>query len=464
MKTIKLMFKISVGFIILLMIAIAVEPSVLNLAPNWFAQLFGDGGFTSFASIVAPTAAAQAIKETVTTVEVNVASPNLLRPEISNVISKVRPDVFPLDTILREVGNVGKCDSREYKFYSTTVRGVSDLLTAEHVQSDAQTSQIEVTNIQIWLPDDIGIFPEITVGTAEFRFKVVAVDNPNLKITIRAINGVGAGGSGTGDFVPALANEAVLVRIGNAKGETDAQNTPYSNMPVDTSNYVQIFMCQVEESLVNFHHNKEVEFNINDYQTDAIYDMRRMAELTMLFGYPKQDVLDPVAGKKVDVMGGARHFVTKTITYAHDTPGTNAVFNTWGKAIFTGNNGSYSRMLFAGNGLVEWMMNVPTVEKQLQSSKTEIVAGIKFKVLDTYFGDIYLRRHQSFDDLGGSWSYNGIVFDVANIERRFRRPTETTELDLDRTGQRRVTAYRILEEWTMAFRNPATHAWIETTS
>lgn len=464
MKTIKLMFKIGVGLILLVMCAIAIEPSVLNLAPHWIAQLFSDGGFTSFAGVVAPTAAAQAVKQTVTTVETKAASVNLLRPEISNVISKVRPDVFPLDTILREVGNVGKCDSREYKFYSTTVRGVSDLLTAAHTQADTQTSQINVTNIQIWLPDDIGIFPEITVGTAEFRFKVVAVDNPNSKITIRAINGVGAGGAGTGDFVPAIDDASVLVRIGNAKAEIDAQNTPYANMPTDTYNYVQIFMCQVEESLVNFQHNKEVEFNINDYQTDAIYDMRRMAELTMLFGYPKQDVLDPVAGKKVDVMGGARHYITKTITYDHAVAGTNAVFNTWGKTVFTGNNGSYTRMLFAGNGLVEWMMNVPVVEKQLQASKTEIVAGIKFKVLDTYFGDIYLRRHQSFDDLGGSWSYNGIVFDVANLERRYRRPTETTELDLDRTGQRRVTAYRILEEWTMAFRNPETHAWIETSS
>jgi hypothetical protein len=236
-------------------------------------------------------------------------------------------------------------------------------------------------------------------------------------------------------------------------------------MPTDTSNFVQIFMCQVEESLVESTHNKEVEYNINDFQTDAIYDMRRMGEMSMLFGFPKQDVFDPDAQKVVDLMGGALHYITKTATYdvtANNGIGTDAVFNSWGKKIFAGNNGSYTRILFAGNGLIEWMMNIPVVQKQLASNKTEIVAGLKFKVIETFWGDILVRRHQAFDDVDG-YTYNGLVLDIDNVERRIRKATETQKLELDKTGQRRVNAFRIIEEWTMAFRNPDTGCWIVNT-
>lgn len=466
MKTIGTIFKFAVGLIFVFIALVAIEPSAAMWLPDAVTNLlFGAGGL-SMAAVATPTTAAQAAKETVTTTVTAAASPNLLRPEISNVITKVRPDIFPLDTILRKVGHVGKCDSREYKFYSSAVRGVPDVLTAEHTQADTETATISVTNIQIWLPDDVGFFPDVLDNDgAEIRFKVVSVDNSGSTIEIVAVNGVGSGGAGSGDYLPTLPTASKFSRIGNAKGEIDAQNTPYANMPTDTYNYVQIFMCQVEESLLDLQHNKEVEFNINDFQTDAIYDMRRMAEMSMIFGYPQQDVFDPVAQKNVDLMGGARHFITKTISYFTDVAGTNATFNSWGKTIFAGNNGSYTRMLFAGNGLVEYLMNIPVIEKQLDANKTEMIAGVKFKLIETFFGDLLLRRHQAFDDVPidatESYTNYGLVLDMDNVERRIRRPTETIELKLDETGQRRVKANRILEEWTVAFRNEETHAWIE---
>jgi len=464
MKT-KTLFKYLVGFLLMAICVFAIEPSwgaaILPEGINNF--LFGGGGHgLSLADVVAPTAAAQAVNETVTTNVVKTAAPNMLRPEISNTITKVRPDVFPLDTILRKIGRLGKCDSREYKYYSSAVRGVADILTAQYTQADVTSGELAVTNPHIWLADDIGFVPGTVayVGGEEFRFKVTKVDNTNKKLTVVAVNGCGAGGTGTGSYIPTIPISAKITRIGNAKAEIDAQNAPYANMPTDTTNYVQIFMCQVEESLVESTHNKEVEYNINDFQTDAIYDMRRMGELTMLFGYPKQDVFDPESQKNVDLMGGARHFITKTITYDHAITGTNAKLNSMSKENFAGNNGGYQRILFAGNGLIEWLMNTPVVEKQLAADKTEIIAGIKFKVISTFFGDWLIRRHQAFDDVDG-FTNNGLILDIDNVERRIRQATTTTELDLNKTGQRKVKAYRIDEAWTMAFRNPDTHAWVE---
>ena len=465
MKTIIKLTKIAFGLIFFLMALVAIEPAAQNFIPDFISFLFDRNHGVNFAMA---TAAAQAVEGTVTTDEVETASPNLLRPEISSVISKVRPDIFPLDTIMREIGSVGPCDSNEYKFYTSDVRGVQDTLTAEYTFSAAtKIAEISITNAHIWLKDDVGIFPTVLVNSKEFHFKVVDVNKSSNKLSIIAINGVAADGStpsssSQANYVPTLANAKKFTRIGVAKHETDAQTTPYANIPLDTSNYVQIFMCQVEESLVNMKHNKEVEFNINDYQTDAIFDMRRMAEHTMLWGYPYKDLYDPSELKNYNLMGGARHFITGQINYAGNTVGTNATFNSWGRQIFAGNNGSYSRTLFAGNALMEWLMNIPSIEKQIEANKSHIVAGVKFKLIETVFGDIHLRRHQAFDDLDG-WTYNGVVLDLNNVEKRIQSPTTTTKLDLDTSGQRKVKAYRLEEAWTLAFRNVATHKWINDT-
>jgi len=462
MKTIRSIFKYSIGLLLLIMGAIAIEPSLVNFIPDWLSFMHNGNPLLNMADVVAATAAAQAIEDTVTVAKGKAASDTLYRPKISNVVSLVRPDQFPLDTILREVGIVGDCPSETYKFYSSAVRGVTDTMTAEHVQANVKSAVIEITNAHIWLPDDIGVCPDITVDSAEFRFKVMAVDTTGLTITILAINGTGAGGVGTGAYVPALANATKITRIGNAKGELDAQNTPYANFLTDTENYVQIFMCQVEESLVSMAHNKEVEWNINDFKQDAIFDMRRMAELTMLFGYPKLDLLDTIAQKKVNLMGGARHFITGEITYGHDTAGTNATFNSWCNTIFSGNNGSDRRYLFGGTDFMEWLMNIPFIEKRMAFNKTEAIAGIKFRVIDTIFGELYVRRHQAFSDVNG-WSYNALVLDMPNVERRIRTPMQTKKLNLEETGVRMVESIRIHEAWTMAFRNPETHRWITDT-
>lgn len=461
MKRINILFRLLLSAVFFLIAALAIEPGIANALPGFLNLKLLAGGSGSL--IIAQTAAAQTLTGSVTTDTMDTASPNLLRPEISQIITKIRPDVFPLDTILREVGNVGKCDSREYKYYSTDVRGVNDQTTATVSQADTATTDLPVQSVHIWTVDDVCYFPTIDNNSnQELRAQVLAINTTTQTLTVKAINGVGSGGSGDGDFMPTIASGTKFTRIGNAKSELAAQNTPYANAPTDTFNYVQIFMCQVEESFVELQHNKEVEYNINDFRTDAIYDLRRQAELGMLFGFPEKDFFDPVANTKKDLLGGARHFISKTIAYNRNTAGTNADFNSWARQIFTGNNGSYKRILFAGNHLVEWLMNIPVVEKQLQAEKSEIVAGIKFKLIETYFGDLLIRRHQSFDDVDG-FTYNGIVLDLENVERRFREPTHSDKLELDKTGIRRVNAYRIIESWTMAFRNPETHAWIETT-
>lgn len=417
--------------------------------------------FAASGVILGSATAAATINDTVTTNNLDAAAANLLRPEISNLISKVRKDIYPLDTIMREVGKVRKINSIEWKYYTKDERGIKDETTAAYVYAGARSASIPVTNPQYWTSHDIAIIPEVLGGDGKkLRALVSSVDMTNNRIVLTPINGRDAAGTALGDFMPAIGNAVSLSRIGNGHGQTDAQTDPVEIAPYDTFNYSQIFMAQVEESLVNKQHLKEVDLGIMDYKEDAIIDMRAQGELAMLFGYPKKDFYDPNLRKTINMVGGADYFITKSKEYTKATAIDNKIFNAWAKYIFTGNNGSDKRLLFAGNSFLERIMNADLVQKQLQAGSTEIVAGIKFTRIETIFGQLLIRRHQIFDEVYG-YTDNGLVLDLEHIERGIYEATTVTDLDLDKTGQKRVEAKRILEHWSMAFKNLETHCWLK---
>lgn len=411
--------------------------------------------------ILGDATAAVTIKDTVTTSALDTAASEILRPEISKTISKIRKDIYPLDTIMREIGKVRQIKSLEWEFYTKDERGVKDTLTSAYVYAGAKSGQLSVTNPQSWTAHDICLIPVVNGGDGKkLRCMVSAVDMTTNKITVTPINGRNAANNALGDLMPAVANETVITRIGNAHGETDAQTEPVEIAPYKSVNYSQIFMCQVEESLVAKQHLKEVDLGIMDYKEDAIIDMRGQAELAMLFGYPRKDFHDPVLRKKVNLVGGADYFISKTKEYQKANEIDNALFNAWSKYIFTGNNGSSRKILFAGNGLLERMMNAKLVTKQVNAGSTEIVAGIKFNRIETIFGELLIKRHQIFDELYG-YTDNGLVLDLEFIERGIYEATNTKNLNLDETGVKRVDAIRILENWSMAFKNLDCHCWIK---
>lgn len=424
------------------------------------------GLFAATGLILSSATAAATIEGAVTTETLDTASANLLRPEISKLITKIRRDIYPLDTIMREQGKVVKINSNVWKFYSKDERGIKDTTNGAYTYAGALSAAIGVDAVQNWAVGDVALLPGITSGDGKkLRVMVSSVDIPNAKLTLSPINGRDAAGTALGNLMPSVGDESYIVRIGNAHGETDAQTTPIEIAPYDSFNYAQVFMAQVEESLTAKKSLKEVDLNIMDYKEDAIIDMRAQAELAMLFGYPVENFYDPVQRKKVNLVGGALHYITKNKEYTKATAITNAIFNSWAKYIFTGNNGSDRRILFAGNGLLERMMNADVVTKQLIGGNAiEMVAGVKFTRIATAFGELLIRRHQAFDEMmltsTTGYTDNGLVLDMQHIERGIFDPTEVKDLNLDDTGQKRVDAKRIRESWSMAFKNPDTHCWI----
>lgn len=416
------------------------------------------GGYTI---AVAGAAAGTAIQTPVTTAAADAASDELLMNTIQQKITKIRPDSAPLDTMMRMANQRVKVESWKTEFYSVETRGIDDTVktgfdTSASGTYDSSTNihTIELNNIHIWNVDDNILFRGINGSDSDdLVVHIVSKNASTSTVGVIALNGLGT----EGVELPDIPISTACVRIGNSKNEIDAQTTPYAVMPQKEYNYCQIHMAQVEESVYEAMHAKEVSWGLQDFQVESIYDMRRSAELTSLRGY-RAHKYDPEGADYKFFSHGLTRYVTKEVTY---TAGSvdNDDFNSWANTIFSGNAGSARRILFAGNDFLEELATVSTYTKQVESKVSEIVLGIRFNVIETNWGILLVKRHPLFDNIG--WSDRGLVLDLNNIQKHVFKPMEIRKLDLQTSGIRKTNAYVIDETFCYVLTYPDTHCVIK---
>lgn len=438
--------------------------TTLMLVGLFASGLFAIGGLIGGLSGTALSFAAAAgttTNETSTTETIAAGSSELLQNTISKRITELKPSASPLDTILREIGDTVSVKSWEYEWYNIDQKGIQDTIKTAFSASSGTVAvntvhEIFVNNIHIWNVDDVAMFEDIN-GLASKQLVVHVVDKiPSAyKLIVLPLNGTGTNGYD----MPAIAQHKKLVRIGNAKAEKDAQTTPYAAYPQKSSNYCQIHMAQVEESVYAALHDKEVKWDINDHKMQALYDLRRSMELTSLFGHKKYQ-FDPIGNDYKYFSDGIANLITKGLEYT-GTGVDNAIFAGWGKDIFTGNSGSEKRIAFVGGGLMKTLLSTPTIVKQIEAKSTEVVWGITFKKIDTGFGELLVKYHALFDQTG--WVDKGLVLDVNYLEKIVFSPMKSTELDLIKTGQKNANAQTVQETFCIATRYPDLHAIIKKT-
>jgi hypothetical protein len=425
--------------------------------PSWLTITL-TGTSLSFAAAAGTTTTGTATTETMKD-----SSANLPLSTISQKITEMKPSAYPLDTILRKIGEPVKTESWDYKWYNIDQRAIQDtvkttLSSTGTTSASSQIFELAVNNVVNWGVDDNLIFlteagVQITnTAGAAIVANIVAKNSAQNTITLLALNG---NGTNSRDL-PELAAGVQLVCIGNAKAEKDAQTTPYQAYPQDTFNYCQIHMAQVEQSFYEKIHKKEVNWSYNDYRAQSIYDMRRKAELTSLWGV-KGKFYDPVGDDYKYMSDGITRLITKGLEYSGSSI-TNDTFAGWGKDIFTGNSGSDKRIMFVGGNLMKSLLSVPTITKQIEAKQTEVVWGIRFNKIDTGFGELLVKYHNLFDVSG--YADNGLVLDVNYLEKVNFKEMSTRELSLKDSGQKNVQATLIEEAFCVATRYPDLHAII----
>jgi hypothetical protein len=427
--------------------------AMVVFAPAMLPWIFGGGAIYSITTGTMITGDAV---ET-TNVQDTPPSSTFLMSEVSQKITEMKPARTPLDTIMRSAVTKKKIESFKTEFYAVDVRPFTDTVATTYTKpgvaqqagppivegtGGVELANVIVTNIDIWSQDDTAMAVGIS-GSDDLNLVlfVADVDVTNSIIKVQALNGLAEGSL---IVVPTIASTTVLVRMGNAKAEKDAQTSPYAMIPEKEYNYCQIFMAQVEESTYQAMHKKEVQWGFDDYTALNIYDMKTTIELTSLFGYRRQ-FTDKLGRDEKYTCGGLTRNISNTLEYGSgstDRMVTNDTLIGWSKDIFTGNSGSDTRILFAGPALTQYISQID-FQKQLGGNQTEARWGIEWKVISTNFGKLLWKMHPLFSLIG--WDDYGVVLDINNIEKHEFLPMTTREVDLKGSGQKNVQA-KVLEE------------------
>jgi len=389
--------------------------------------------------------------EPVTTDNATTASSELLMTEIDKAITIMRPDLYPLDTLLRMAGGAEKISAWEYEWYATDYRGYADTLRTAFDKDLSSTGvhTIYVNNIHFWTVHDTILIPAYTdANSGPIMCLVVAKNTSSNALTVIPANC-------TSDLLPDMIQGTVLLRMGSAKNELDAQTSQYAVFPQKDSNYCQYFMQQVEESFFEKAHKKEVEWNIDDLKAASLEDLRRSMELTAWFGR-KEKFYDTEAENYKYAMNGVTRYITNAVPYEASPANTNAAFLQITNQIFRGNAGSKTRYLFGGAEFMEWLSSVDTVTRQRDAGSVKEEFGIEFERIRTIYGTLNILYHQLFDDAG--YSDKAVVLDMNNIYKKVWNPLDVRKIELKKSGIKNADAYAIDETSTIVAKYPLTHA------
>lgn len=434
---------------------------IAMVAFNFIAGLVGLGALTL-------AMAGTAVREdTLDTEAIDDAESGLQLDQIAKAITEMRPSRTPLDTIMRTApGKTVTSKSWKYRYYAVDNRPFTDTVASEYTAASATSGAVSVDNIDMWNADDTALVRGST-GTdgQEVMLYVYDVDSANDKILVQCRNNAD-------NYIPTIAEDTVLTRMGNGKNEQDMQTSPFAMIPEDSYNYLQYFMAQVEMSEIAQKHNKEVNFNFNDLYRQQIYDFKATLELSFIFGV-RGELTHKLDKALVYLTGGITRFIDNELEYGtggSDRTITHDNLIDWSKSIFASNAGSSSRIMFSGSGFTANLMKIKKVQdatsdvtvdyitKQLSAENVNVKLGLKFRTIETNFGTLYHYYHPLFDEAG--WDDKAVVIDPANLDKAVMEKLTTKTIDLKGSGQKRADAKVIREICAPIVRYPDTHAII----
>lgn len=448
-------------------------------------DLFGTLDPTGLAlALAAPAVVAGG--ETPTTAHLEEAG--IFEQDISKEVTKLNPDRFPLDTILRNYAKSQKAESQEVVFYQRSAKALADTIATasgsgltfgDPACSYAYSSGDGLPKIyikpgtpELWRLHDTlvmrnlslpGTVDDPTLGAAGTRnydvaFFVSGKQGDVLELT--PLGGLFGTGANKGKpVVPDFDQTTRLYRMGQAKSEMAMQTDPLAIYPEPTEQYLQNFMAQIEEGTFHKLQQKKVDFTFNDMEVDSIEAMRAEMEMSMLFGEKR---MLREGNDKTYFTGGIVRSINKVLEYGtggSDRTVTDEMYMSWLKEIFTGNSGSKERVLLAGSGLIKALelFRVKVKEVAINSSSEEYL-GVRVTKIFSTFGTLRVAHSPLFDESG--WEDNGLVLDVQYLKKREFVPLTATELEFKKTGAKNAVGKVLQEVSGLTLRYPDCHAVI----
>lgn len=377
-------------------------------------------------------------------------SVNLLERDVSTDIAKVRPNSTPLDTVTRRIKKE-KSVSQVTAYYSVGVMPKKSTVKKQ-VTAGAEKTPVTVTveDSTLFEVNDTIMVPTMSVADRGFLTLYVQKKTDEGNLVVIAINT-------ENNAVPEIAAGAEIIRIGFAGSEKDAQAPAMQALPDDKENYCQVFESQCEETEFQRLTDKEVEWNMTDIEEQCVYELKRKIEDTLMFGQ-KAMFRDPLKKEMVYTTEGMWWQAGTEYSYNKNEDFENKTLTELTQAVFTGNNGSKNRILFAGSDLIAKLQNLAYYERTIGASEEMTKFGVDFSVIVTKFGRLNIVHLETFDEL--DMGYCGFVLDPSNAVRKEFKPFTRRELDLKKAGVRNTDAVFFQEVCCVNLKNPKTHCRI----
>jgi len=387
-------------------------------------------------------------------------APTIIERDISKVVTEIKPDDYPLDTMLRSIREAEKASNVKVEYdtvkYRERLATVTVTFTASATPANNESIDLTVgaTDVKIFGADDTIIVQTINGSDSKpLRLHVSSVNRSAGTIKVSALNGAGTQGL----QVPTIASGTKLYRMGTAKDELASQTDIISQLPTQDFNFCQIHMAFLEQSHVDALINNYSGYNHSDKWMQEIYNFRSSLEATNLFGYRKE-FIDPEDDKKKYHADGVVNRMTVTQDYDNTnaaTPITIANVLDLLEKTFSSNAGSERRLLLAGRKVITNLQKIP-VSREIGAMEVNVVHGVTVKTLESNFGLLDMKHSKMLDQMG--WENRALVLDLAQIRKHDLESMNIANLKPDEAGLRRVkNSKRLLENSCITVRYPETH-------
>lgn len=405
-------------------------------------------------SVIASTNHGEHISNAPMTVrQTSTIAPEILRSEVDERITKIRPTSTPIDQISRLAG-ARHSGSMRVDYYSVDTKpSYSEVVSV--VGSDFSSDnvfKVEVKDVRIFSVSETIMFPANKFTADPFAgFPVVGfiTDINGSTLTVKCTQS-----SDEEEIeLPEIAKGDKVVRMGRAAGELDVQTSQYTALPKKAYNYCQIFKAQIEESLYHRLADKEVGWSFSDQEEVAIIDMRLGMEKSFLFGSLNRMPSPLNPNDEIYFTKGIWHQTDREFAYNPATMDSKSLISMMRKA-FTGGAGSVRKVLVAGSNLIETLSNLEYT-RSISANDSETIWGVNFNKIVSKFGTLYVAHSEIFDLCGMEGS--GMIIDPEYLTKYSHVPFTADRISFRSQGVRNTEATVLTEASCLVLRYPEAH-------
>ena len=258
--------------------------------------------------------------------------------------------------------------------------------------------------------------------------------------------------------IPDIAADSELLRMGRAGSELQIQSDAYSGVPTDFDQYLQKFMIQVEESTLHAVADKEVDWNFNDQEEEAIFEMRQTSNNSLWFGVKRKlKIRNSRSGKAEDIYftGGIWAQAAAEFDFEGETLTADLLVDLMEHA-FTGNSASKTKLLLAGSKLLSALEKVD-YDKTIQVGAKAKAHGIEYNSIVSKFGTLLIVHDQSLDR--AKKAECGFILDP-DFMRKWTMGWKTNVFDFKKSGDKDAEGRSLVEICGLVLKNPKAHSRI----